>query len=203
MQELDPFENHSRTHYCCEVSEQDLDKEVTLVGWVHRRRDHGGVIFVDLRDRSGRVQAVFNPQVSFESHQKADTLRSEFVIGVKGVVRRRPEGMENPKMKTDLEFARFLRHEWMKTEVLPGLELDKTPKPVNMPVAEIAAEDQATLDAAFTESRKVERVTFFIPPLSPTLAISISPRSFNFPLAHLKAAFPPHASYISLPHPSE
>lgn len=71
-----------------------------LSGWVHRRRDHGGVIFVDLRDRTGMVQAVFNPQVSFESHQKADTLRSEFVIGVKGVVRRRPEGMENPNMKT-------------------------------------------------------------------------------------------------------
>ena len=100
MQELDPFECHMRTHYCEEISEEDIEKEVTLMGWVHRRRDHGGVIFVDLRDRTGRVQAVFNPQVSFDSHKKADSLRSEFVIGVKGVVRRRPEGMENPKMKT-------------------------------------------------------------------------------------------------------
>ena len=100
MQELDPFKEFQRTRYCLEVSEEDLGKEVTVLGWVHRRRDHGGVVFVDLRDRTGLVQAVFNPQESPVSHQKADALRSEFVIGVKGVVRRRPEGMQNPKMET-------------------------------------------------------------------------------------------------------
>jgi aspartyl-tRNA synthetase len=100
MQELDPFENQKRTHYCSHVSEEDLGKEVTVLGWVHRRRDHGGVVFVDLRDRSGLVQAVFNPQESPAAHEKADTLRSEYVIGVTGLVRRRPEGMQNPKMKT-------------------------------------------------------------------------------------------------------
>jgi len=100
MQDLDPFKDYQRTRYCLEVSEEDLGKEVTVLGWVHRRRDHGGVVFVDLRDRTGLVQAVFNPQESPEAHRKADLLRSEYVIGVKGEVRRRPEGMENPKMKT-------------------------------------------------------------------------------------------------------
>ena len=86
MDALDPFHGFQRTHYCTEISEADVGKEVQLVGWVHRRRDHGGVIFVDLRDREGTVQAVFNPQHSPESHRKADALRNEFVIGVKGVV---------------------------------------------------------------------------------------------------------------------
>jgi len=100
MTDLDPFQGFSRTHYCGEVRPEDLDREVVLLGWVHRRRDHGGVIFVDLRDREGTVQVVFNPQVSPAAHEKADTLRAEYVIGVKGVVQRRPEGMENPKLAT-------------------------------------------------------------------------------------------------------
>ncbi len=97
---LDPFEGFARTHYCGLVRVEDLGKEVVVLGWVHRRRDHGGVIFVDLRDREGTVQVVFNPQVSPTAHEKADTLRSEYVIGVKGTVQRRPEGMENPKIAT-------------------------------------------------------------------------------------------------------
>jgi aspartyl-tRNA synthetase len=100
MAALDPFLDFRRTHYCAEISEADIGNEVQLVGWVHRRRDHGGVIFVDLRDREGTVQAVFNPQFSPESHEKADNLRNEFVIGVRGVVSRRPEGMANPKLRT-------------------------------------------------------------------------------------------------------
>jgi aspartyl-tRNA synthetase len=100
MAELDPFLDFQRTHYCAEISEADIGKEVRVVGWVHRRRDHGGVIFVDLRDREGLVQAVFNPQHSPASHEKADSLRNEFVIGVRGVVSSRPEGMTNPKLKT-------------------------------------------------------------------------------------------------------
>ena len=100
MADLDPFQGFSRTHYCGEVRPDDLGREVVLLGWVHRRRDHGGVIFVDLRDREGTVQVVFNPQVSPAAHEKADTLRAEYVIGVKGVVQRRPEGMENPKLAT-------------------------------------------------------------------------------------------------------
>lgn len=100
MPDLDPFEGFARTHYCGQVRLEDLGREVVVLGWVHRRRDHGGVIFVDLRDREGTVQVVFNPQVSSAAHEKADTLRSEYVIGVKGTVQRRPEGMENPKIGT-------------------------------------------------------------------------------------------------------
>ena len=70
------------------------------MGWVHRRRDHGGVIFVDLRDREGLAQIVFNPDLSPESHREAHTIRSEFVLAVRGNVQRRPEGMENPELKS-------------------------------------------------------------------------------------------------------
>lgn len=100
MSGLDPFEGFARTHYCGQVCLEDLGREVVVLGWVHRRRDHGRVILVDLRDREGTVQVVFNPQVSSAAHEKADTLRSEYVIGVKGTVQRRPEGMENPKIAT-------------------------------------------------------------------------------------------------------
>jgi len=93
-----------RTHYCGEVSLAEAGKEVVLMGWVHRRRDHGGVIFVDLRDRTGLVQVVFNPEVSSEAHREAHRIRSEYVLACRGLVRKRPEGMENPNMKTgDLE----------------------------------------------------------------------------------------------------
>jgi aspartyl-tRNA synthetase len=71
---------------------------VTLAGWVHRRRDHGGKVFIDLRDRQGMVQVVFNPQVSQEAYQVAGSLRSEYVIQVTGEVVLRPKGTENPKL---------------------------------------------------------------------------------------------------------
>jgi len=78
----------------------DIGKEVVLMGWVQRRRDHGGVIFVDLRDREGLTQVVFNPAVDEEVHDKAQVIRSEFVLGVRGRVEGRPEGMTNPKLVT-------------------------------------------------------------------------------------------------------
>jgi aspartyl-tRNA synthetase len=77
-----------------------VGKEVVLCGWVHRRRDHGGLVFVDLRDREGLVQVVFNPAESREAHAKADALRVEFVLSVRGTVRRRPKGTENPNLPT-------------------------------------------------------------------------------------------------------
>jgi len=88
-----------RTHYCGNVDVTITGQEVILMGWVHRRRDHGGVIFVDLRDREGIVQIVFNPDAA-EAHKEAHKIRSEFVLAVKGKVRRRPEGMDNPDLKT-------------------------------------------------------------------------------------------------------
>src|SRR3989338_3749590 len=89
-----------RTHTCGELTGKDTGKDVMLAGWVHRRRDHGGLIFIDLRDREGITQVVFNPEKSKELHQTAQTLRNEYVIAVEGQVRNRPKGTENPKIKT-------------------------------------------------------------------------------------------------------
>jgi len=89
-----------RTHYCGDLNASHAGEQVVLMGWAHRRRDHGGVIFIDLRDREGLVQVVFNPEISIDCHSEAGRIRSEFVLAVKGVVRKRPEGMENPDLKT-------------------------------------------------------------------------------------------------------
>ena len=88
-----------RTHYCGTVTKDQLDQEVTLCGWVNRRRDHGGVIFVDLRDRSGIVQVVFDPDRP-EIFQQAEHIRNEFVLQATGKVRMRPEGTLNPDLPT-------------------------------------------------------------------------------------------------------
>jgi len=89
-----------RDKYCAEVKEEEIGKELKLCGWVFRRRDHGGLIFVDLRDRTGIIQIVFSPEISPETHEKAHNLRTEYVIAVKGILRRRPEGTENPELIT-------------------------------------------------------------------------------------------------------
>ncbi len=88
-----------RTHYCGNVDEKLTSQEVTVAGWVHRRRDHGGVIFVDLRDREGLLQVVFDPDLK-EVFGEAERLRSEFVIQVKGKVRSRPAGTVNTNLKS-------------------------------------------------------------------------------------------------------
>lgn len=103
---LEKLGDWRRTSYCGEVSGKDIGKSVTLMGWVQRRRDHGGLIFVDLRDRNGLVQLVFNPEANDAVHSKAHDVRNEFVIAVKGVVQKRPEGTENPNLKTgEIEIA--------------------------------------------------------------------------------------------------
>ena len=89
-----------RSHNCQELTAEAIGQEVVLMGWVQRRRDHGGVIFVDLRDREGLTQVVFNPAVNPEVHDKAQVLRNEFVIAVRGKVEHRPEGMTNPQLYT-------------------------------------------------------------------------------------------------------
>jgi len=89
-----------RTNTCGELRATDIGKQVTLAGWVHRRRDHGGLIFIDLRDREGMVQVVFDPSLSQEAHETASEVRGEYVLQVGGEVARRPIGQENPQMGT-------------------------------------------------------------------------------------------------------
>jgi len=89
-----------RSHTCGELTAKEVDKEVSLAGWVSTRRDHGGVIFIDLRDRYGLTQIVFNSEFNKDSLKLADSLRREDVVNVKGVVKNRAEGMKNPKLKT-------------------------------------------------------------------------------------------------------
>ena len=89
-----------RTHTCGELTAKNLDEVVTLYGWIHTRRDHGGLIFIDLWDKYGLTQVVLNPQIDQLAHQEAHSLRGNFVISVRGKVRSRPEDMINPKLKT-------------------------------------------------------------------------------------------------------
>lgn len=95
-----------RNHMCGELRSRDEGSRVVLSGWVRRRRDHGGVIFIDLCDREGLTQVIFSPEINQEAHKTAEGLRSEYVIAVKGLVRPRPEGTVNPKLPTgEIEVA--------------------------------------------------------------------------------------------------
>jgi aspartyl-tRNA synthetase len=97
---VEPLGNWKRTHSCGALGAGDVGKTVTLMGWAFRRRDHGGLIFVDLRDREGITQCVFNPGSGGDSHAKAEAIRGEFVLAVRGSVTARPPGTENPKLAT-------------------------------------------------------------------------------------------------------
>lgn len=88
-----------RTHYCQELNQDLVNQTVEVCGWVHHRRDHGGIIFIDLRDRSGLLQVVFNPEQS-DLFKRAETLRNEYVVQIIGKVRLRPKGTENPNLKS-------------------------------------------------------------------------------------------------------
>ncbi len=122
---MEPMGELRRTHDCYSITEESLESEVTLMGWVHRRRDHGGLIFVDLRDREGITQVVFAPEVDKEAHEKAHSLRSEYVIAVRGKVRRRPEGMENPKIKTGMVEVACEELRILNTSKTPPFPLDE------------------------------------------------------------------------------
>ena len=106
------------------LTKNDIGKEVKLAGWVLRRRDHGGVIFVDLRDRTGFAQIVFNPQVNEEAHNKAQDLRSEYVISVVGKVRARSEEMINPKIPTGEIEVMVEKLELLNTSETPPFMLE-------------------------------------------------------------------------------
>lgn len=103
---MDSIGDLSRTNGCGELSAKEVGHKVVLMGWVQKRRDHGGVIFLDLRDRSGVVQAVLSPDSSAETFRKGESVRPEYVVAIRGTVRRRPEGTENPHMVTgEIEVA--------------------------------------------------------------------------------------------------
>lgn len=89
-----------RTHNCGELRESDIGKQVILTGWVNSRRDHGGLIFIDLRDRYGLTQIVFNPEIDQKSHEEASSIRDEYVLEISGEVNKRPAGTENSNLPT-------------------------------------------------------------------------------------------------------
>ena len=97
---FDSLAGLKRTHTCGVLRAKDEGLEVVLMGWVQRRRDHGGLVFVDLRDREGITQVVFNPEINLDVHTKAGVLRDEFVLAVRGLVNLRPADMVNPQLGT-------------------------------------------------------------------------------------------------------
>ena len=137
--------NYERTHNCSELGIQDQGKTVRLSGWVHRRRDHGGLIFIDLRDRFGLTQLVFNPVTHPESHKQAEHLRSEWVITVQGIVKPRAAGMANPNLKTgEIE---------IQIESLEVLSKAKTP-PFSISDESIDVNEEARLKYRYLDIRR-------------------------------------------------
>ena len=118
------FRDRKRTDYCANFDEKNVGEKVILKGWVQRRRDHGGVIFIDLRDRSGLVQIVFNPDIDKEAFKKADQLRSEYVIGVEGEVNKRPEENINKDLPTGNIEIKALNLEIIQESETPPIEID-------------------------------------------------------------------------------
>ena len=113
-----------RTHYCGEVKKTKVGQEVEVCGWVHRRRDHGGVIFLDVRDRSGIVQVVYDPDTE-DSFATADRVRNEFVLKAKGLVRDRPDGTVNPEMATGEVEILGSQLEILNAALTPPFQLDE------------------------------------------------------------------------------
>ena len=125
------MENWQRTVGCGELRSSHQGQKVVLNGWVHRHRNHGGLLFISLRDRSGIVQVVFDAEVSQEAFQLAETLRGEYVVAVEGTVRLRPEGMINPAMATgEVEWWAKARSNPAKTPIYideRAGDVDETP----------------------------------------------------------------------------
>ena len=114
-----------RTHKCSDLTAKNIWEKVTLSGWVSNRRDHGGIVFIDLRDRYGLTQVVFDPEVNRQAHEVADSFRSEYVIKATGTVRARPEGQANPKMITgEIEIIIDNEVEVLSKSKTPPFELD-------------------------------------------------------------------------------
>ncbi|CCO22861.1 aspartate--tRNA ligase [Maridesulfovibrio hydrothermalis] len=97
---IEPLGDWKRTHSCNEITAKNLGEEILIMGWVQFRRDHGGLIFIDLRDREGLTQVVFSPEHNVDAHERAHAIRSEYVVAIKGQVRERPDGMINKNLTT-------------------------------------------------------------------------------------------------------
>lgn len=115
----------TRSHTCGQLTLDNDGQTVCLMGWVQYRRDHGGLIFVDLRDREGLTQVVFSPDIAPAAHENAHILRSEYVLAIKGVVRPRPEGMTNPNLVTGA--IEVVVHEWklLNTSKTPPFAIEE------------------------------------------------------------------------------
>ncbi len=117
-----------RTHNCGQLRLEDAGKKVTLAGWVHSYRDHGNLIFIDLRDKEGLTQLVFNPETQPEAHKLAETARHEWVIAAKGVIQPRSEGMENPKLPTGQIEVSVQQLEILNRSKTPPFEIENAQK---------------------------------------------------------------------------
>jgi aspartyl-tRNA synthetase len=139
-----------RTHYCTEVTEKNIGDTVTVAGWVNSRRDHGGIIFIDLRDKGGLVQLVCDPQDSKESLEKAETVRDEFVLIATGKVRARGEGLENPNLTTG------------KIEiVVSDLTIENRSKPMPFELGDEKVNEEIRLRNRFLELRTPKAYDIF------------------------------------------
>jgi len=115
-----------RTQHCSQLRSEHVGQKASMAGWVHARRDLGGIVFIELRDREGNTQIVFDPQHNKPSWELAQTLRSEFVIAVEGHVRKRPAGTDNPKLPTG-EVELLVHHlEVLNPSETPPFQLDET-----------------------------------------------------------------------------
>src|ERR1700720_24183 len=143
---LDFLGNLQRTHKCGELRAEQDGQPVVLMGWVNRRRDHGNLIFLDVRDRSGITQVVLDIEVSDEAHAKAEAARSEYVVAVKGTVRKRGEGLGNPNMATgEIE---VVAHEL--------LLLNEAKTPPFSPAEDAIANEEVRLKYRYLDLRRIE-----------------------------------------------
>ncbi|HOV90848.1 MAG TPA: aspartate--tRNA ligase [Syntrophorhabdaceae bacterium] len=132
-----------RDKYCGAVNVDDVGREILLAGWVYRRRDHGGLIFVDLRDVTGIVQVVFSPEISKEAHEMAGDIKQEYVIQIKGHVEKRPEGTENPSIPTG-----------MVEVYVYNLNILNTSKPLPFPLDEEEPNESIKLKYRYLDMRR-------------------------------------------------
>lgn len=140
-----------RSHYCAELNELNVEEEVELVGWVNSHRDHGGVIFIDLRDRSGLIQVVADPADSTKAHEVAEKVKDEYVIKVKGKVRLRGEGLENPKLKTG------------KIEVVAeSIEIENTSETLPFQIGDKSVNEELRLKYRYLDLRDSNMLETFI-----------------------------------------